>query len=182
MLPKYSLQDNSTATKCARYEYRFQDIAKWPMAASITRAIPHGDHSNDGLERSYVPSPWQPKSGNLLGAPVHSASIIFIPASFVGYDVPCSFYQDNFHQLAGHAAQLQHCVHTLILPVKWISAKTINCYGGLWEDREGVKLVGLGADRQSLLVADVLLNMLPSNCLGLLMSNIPNKTQYATSD
>lgn len=104
----------------------------WPTAASNTRAIPHGDHSNDGLERSYVPSPWQPKSGNLLGAPAHSASIIFIPAWFVGYHVPCSFYQDNFHQLAGHAAQLKYCVHMLILPVKWISAKKANCYGGLW--------------------------------------------------
>lgn len=70
----------------------------------------------------------------------------------------------------------------LILPGKWISAKTTNCYGVLWEDSVGVKLIVLGTERQPLLVANMLLNMLPFHWSCLPMSNIPNRTQYATSN
>lgn len=70
----------------------------------------------------------------------------------------------------------------LILPGKWISAKTTDCYGGLWEDSVGVKEIVLGTGRQSPLVAKVLLTMLSFHCSGLTMSNIPNKTKYATSN
>lgn len=61
---------------------------------------------------------------------------------------------------------------------KCISGKTINCYGELWEDSGGLKLIVLGTDRQPLLVARMLLNMLLNIlpfCSGLPVSDILNK-------
>lgn len=57
VLPKYSFQDNSTATECVSHECRFQDTANYPTAASNIRAIPPGDPSDAGLKSSCILSP-----------------------------------------------------------------------------------------------------------------------------
>lgn len=68
----------------------------------------------------------------------------------------------------------------LILLGKSISAKTTNCFRGLWEERAVVKLIVGSTDRQSVLVANVPLNILSFPCLVLPVLNIPNEAQYAT--
>lgn len=127
-----------------------------------------------------VPAFPLPKNTNLDACYSRPQCTVFLLPSFVGYLVPCCFYQDNFHQLAVYAVQQQCCVHMLILLGKSISAKTTNCFRGLWEERAVVKLIVVSTDRQSVLVANVPLNILSFPCLGLPVLNIPNEAQYAT--